>query len=200
MFANKYDINYFLTSKTLKLKESYADWTRIAHVVLAERIGIRDPGNRPQSGDRITFAAIKIPNKTKETLQGDMIETPDFIKQNNLEVDYLFYMTNQIMKPSLQFLELAIKDAENIFNPYIFKDKIDELIKDKTEVMKFIATNKNEDFDESLIGGVNYDKMKMEQLNEIVEELKKDVRKLKCEQRKIIKAIEKEKIENNINV
>lgn len=200
MFANKYDINYFLTSKTLKLKESYADWTRIAHVVLAERIGIRDPGNRPQSGDRITFAAIKIPNKTKETLQGDMIEIPDYIKQNKLEVDYLFYMTNQIMKPSLQFLQLAIKDAENIFNPYIFKDKVDELIKEKIEVMKFIASNKKEDFNENLIGEVDYDKMKMEQLNDIVDDLKKEVRKLKCEQRRIIKTIEKEKLENNINV
>ena len=28
MFNNEYDINYFLTSKTLKLKESYKDWTK----------------------------------------------------------------------------------------------------------------------------------------------------------------------------
>ena len=48
---------YFLTSKTLKSKESYKDWTRIAHVVLAERIGIRDPGNRPQSGDRFNISS-----------------------------------------------------------------------------------------------------------------------------------------------
>ena len=203
MFANKFDINYFVTSKTLKLKESYADWTRIAHVVLAERIGIRDPGNRPQSGDRITFAAIKIPNKTKETLQGEMIETPDFIKKNNLEVDYLFYMTNQIMKPSLQFLELVLNDAENIFNPYIFKDKIDELIKEKISVSKFIADYKKEEFDESMIGGVDYDKMKPEQLSEIIDEMKKENRKLKCDQRKILKAIDvigKEEVEKNLSV
>jgi DNA polymerase elongation subunit (family B) len=53
MFNNEYNIKYFLTSKTLKMKESYADWTKIAHVVLAERISQRDPGNCPQSGDRI---------------------------------------------------------------------------------------------------------------------------------------------------
>lgn len=203
MFANKFDINYFVTSKTLKLKESYVDWTRIAHVVLAERIGIRDPGNRPQSGDRISFAAIKIPNKTKDTLQGDMIETPDFIKKNNLEVDYLFYMTNQIMKPSLQFLQLVLKDADNIFNPYIFKDKIDELIKEKISVSKFIAENKKEEFDESMIGGVDYDKMKPEQLSEIIDEMKKENRKLKCDQRRILKAIDvigKEEVEKNLSV
>ena len=203
MFADKYDINYFLTSKTLKLKESYKDWTRIAHVVLAERIGIRDPGNRPQSGDRISFAAIKIPNKTKDTLQGDMIETPQYIKEKGLEIDYLFYMTNQIMKPSLQFLELVDKSAENIFNPYIFKDKIDELLKDKTELTKYICDYKKEKFDESMIGGVDYDKMSTEKLNEIIDELKKEVRRLKCDQRRILKAIDvlgKEKVEKNIEV
>ena len=116
MFDNQYDIKYFLTSKTLKSKESYKEWTRIAHVVLAERIGLRDPGNRPQSGDRIQYAFIQIENETKNTLQGDKIETPLFIKQNKLKLDYLFYTVNQIMKPSLQFLELAIPDAHEMFD------------------------------------------------------------------------------------
>ena len=109
-------------------------------------------------------------------------------------------MTNQIMKPSLQFLQLAIKDAENIFNPYIFKDKIDELIKEKTDVSKFIESSKKENFDESIIDVIDYGKMKIEQLTEVVETLKKEVRKLKCEQRKIIKTAEKEKLEASINV
>ena len=203
MFADKYDINYFLTSKTLKLKESYKDWTRIAHVVLAERIGIRDPGNRPQSGDRISFAAIKIPNKTKNTLQGDMIETPEYIKEQNLELDYLFYMTNQIMKPSLQFLELAFKDADNIFNPYIFKDKIKELLRDKTYLLKYIADYNKEEFDESIVGGGDYENMKIEELSDTVNTFKKEVRRLKCDQRRILKAIDvlgKEKVKEYISV
>ncbi len=45
MFDGKYDIKYFLTSKTLKLKESYKDWKRISHVYLADKISQRDPGN-----------------------------------------------------------------------------------------------------------------------------------------------------------
>ena len=200
MFNNKYDINYFVTSKTLKLKESYKDWTKIAHVVLAERIGIRDPGNRPQSGDRISFAAIKVPDKTKDTLQGDMIETPEYIKQQGIELDYLFYMTNQIMKPSLQFLELAIKDAENIFNPYIFKDKIDELVKEKIEISTFISKYKKEDLDVKQLGAGDYSEMTLDNLNELIDNLKKDVRKLKCEQRKINKLIDKEKNEKAIDV
>jgi DNA polymerase elongation subunit (family B) len=94
LFDGKYHIKYFLTSKTLKLKESYKDWKKIAHVYLAEKIAKRDPGNVPQSGDRIEFAVIKVPQPTDGTklLQGDIIETPKFIKEKNLELDYLFIL------------------------------------------------------------------------------------------------------------
>ena len=121
LFAGKYDIKYFLTSKTLKMKESYKDWKKIAHVYLAEKIAQRDPGNVPQSGDRIEYAVIKVPQPTDGTklLQGDMIETPKFIKEQKLELDYLFYLTNQIMNPALQFLELVDKNAVSMFNEFI---------------------------------------------------------------------------------
>nr|QFG74744.1 MAG: DNA polymerase family B [Megaviridae environmental sample] len=122
MFNNKYDIKYFLTSKTLKMKSSYVDWTRIGHAVLADRIAQRSPGNCPQSGDRIQYAAIKVANpEKKKMLQGDRIETPEHILSNNLEIDYRFYVTNQIMKPSLQFLNLVILDAKKVFVDYLDK-------------------------------------------------------------------------------
>lgn len=119
MIRGEYNIKYFITSKTLKMKSSYANWEGQAHVVLADRIERRDPGNAPQSGDRIEYAMIKVP-KFKGMKQGDMIETPQYIKDNNLELDYEFYITNQIMKPALQFLELVIPDAkEQIFKPFL---------------------------------------------------------------------------------
>jgi hypothetical protein len=52
-------------------------------------------------------------------LQGDSIEHPDYIKKNNLQVDYLFYLTNQIMNPTIQFLELLVKNPNEIFNEAI---------------------------------------------------------------------------------
>jgi hypothetical protein len=135
MFNEEYNIKYFLTSKTLKMKDSYADWTRIAHVVLADRIAKRDPGNCPQSGDRIEFAAIKIPNANKNTLQGERIETPQYIKEKNLKVDYEFYMTNQIMNPSLQFLSLAIPNAHKIFDE--FKIRMENERFGRTNILDF---------------------------------------------------------------
>ena len=120
MFEGKYDIKYFLQSRNLKSKESYKDWSKIAHVYLANELAKRDPGNVPQSGDRIEYAVIKVDNKeNKKLLQGERIDTPLYIKQNKLEIDYLFYLTNQIMNPALQFLELVDKNAKYIFDEFI---------------------------------------------------------------------------------
>lgn len=133
MIQGKYNIKYFITSKTLKMKSSYADWTRIAHVVLADRIEKRDPGNAPQSGDRIEYIAVKVPGLRRDALQGERIETPQYIKDNNMKIDYEFYITNQIMKPALQFLELVIPDASKLFDKYKEKFKQERMEADMKE-------------------------------------------------------------------
>jgi DNA polymerase elongation subunit (family B) len=97
---------------TKSLRSFYKNPQGVAHKVLADRIGQREPGNKPTSGDRIAFVYIvtKAPAKGKKMLQGDKIETPIFIKDNNLQIDYSFYITNQIMKPLLQLFGLVLED------------------------------------------------------------------------------------------
>jgi hypothetical protein len=97
---------------TKSLRSFYKNPQGVAHKVLADRIGQREPGNKPTSGDRIPFVYIitKEPSKGKKILQGDKIETPTFIKENNLQIDYSFYITNQIMKPLLQLFGLVLED------------------------------------------------------------------------------------------
>ena len=90
---------------TKSLRSNYKNPDQIAHKVLAERIGKRDPGNKPKPGDRIKFAYIK----SDEKLQGNRIETPEFIINNNLEIDYSHYITNQIMKPCQQVFALVLE-------------------------------------------------------------------------------------------
>ena len=46
----------------------------------------------------------------KSTLQGDKIEHPDYIIENNLKPDYEFYITNQIMKPVSQIFGLCLDE------------------------------------------------------------------------------------------
>jgi DNA polymerase elongation subunit (family B) len=97
---------------TKSLRSFYKNPQSIAHKVLADRIGQRDPGNKPTSGDRIPFVYIvnQLAEKKQKVLQGEKIETPSFIKDNNLPIDYSFYISNQIMKPLLQLFGLVLEN------------------------------------------------------------------------------------------
>lgn len=120
IIKGRYNIDKFVITKTLKDKEDYKDWTRMVHMVIADRIAKRDPGNKPQANDRMPYAYIE--TKKQVNLQGDRAEHPAYILQNNVKLDYLFYITNQIMKPSLQFLELLCENPDDIFKPFIIKE------------------------------------------------------------------------------
>ena len=142
LLRGDYGIDEFITSKSLRGKYKgkkktgdrqgeHGSWAwddvecSIAHVKLCQRMKARDPGNAPQSNDRIQYVAVyKEQKKGEKLLQGDKIETPQFISENDLPIDYLFYLTNQIMKPSLQFLELLMEDPKKkIFDKEIDKVK-----------------------------------------------------------------------------
>jgi len=92
---------------TKSLRSGYKNPLQIAHKVLADRIGARDPGNKPSVGDRIPYVFIENPDK--KALQGEKIETPDYIKSNKLKINYSHYITNQIMKPLLQVFALVLE-------------------------------------------------------------------------------------------
>jgi DNA polymerase elongation subunit (family B) len=90
------------------LRSGYKNPAQIAHKVLADRMGKRDPGNKPSNGDRIPFVYIQNPDK--KALQGDRIETPDYILANKIKPNYAFYITNQIMKPIQQVFALVLEN------------------------------------------------------------------------------------------
>ena len=92
---------------TKALRSDYKNPMQIGHWVLAERIGKRDPGNKPKPGDRMKFVFVE--NNEKKALMGDKIETPDYILSNGLKIDYAHYITNQLMKPLQQLFGLALE-------------------------------------------------------------------------------------------
>jgi DNA polymerase elongation subunit (family B) len=114
-------LDKFIITKTLKT--TYKNRESIVHAVLADRMAERDPGNKPQSNDRIPYAYIELPPDLKVNLQGERVEHWDYIQEKKLKLDYLFYITNQIMKPAIQFLELIVDNPEKIFNEYIIKEE-----------------------------------------------------------------------------
>jgi DNA polymerase delta subunit 1 len=113
LLRGEFPLTEFIISKTLK--SYYKKPRQIAHNVLACRQAQRDPGNRFEPNDRVPYAFVV--NSNASALQGDKIETPEFIKQNKLLLDYKMYITNQIMKPVAQIFELVpgYEKTEEIF-------------------------------------------------------------------------------------
>lgn len=216
------DISQLVISKTIKA--DYANPTQIAHKVLADRMGERDEGNKPQSNDRIPYCYIdphnwkcnmckgkineknckcntcmkifcfqhmgnhrskctpvcrfcKVTDKMLESdsyqklndwpedkqyklekcltctahycpkcfpkhkmqkdkygvinhnkckkaivpklLQGDLIEHPQYIQEEKLKIDFMYYFEHQIMKPVYQIFELDMKHPGSIVQDLI---------------------------------------------------------------------------------
>jgi DNA polymerase elongation subunit (family B) len=123
---------------TKALRGYYKNPQQIAHQVLAERIGKRDPGNKPKPGDRMRY--LFYVNNNKKALNGDKIETPEFIKGNKLKIDYSYYVTNQLMKPLQQLFGLAIEKI------YLSQNKKASIKNYKSEIEK-IQKNSDDDFE-----------------------------------------------------
>ena len=76
-------------------------------------MGERDPGNKPKSNDRIPYVYIEHKVKRGEKpLQGDRVEHPQYIIENDIRPDYEFYLTNQIMKPVGQIFALVVESLK----------------------------------------------------------------------------------------
>ena len=132
----KYPMDKLIITKSLR--SGYKNPKSIAHKVLADRITARDPGNKPGSGDRIPYVYINVPNK--KALQGDRIETPSFVLEHGLKIDYAFYITNQIMKPVQQVFALVLEKIWELQNkkPKIMKYKKEiEILRRDTDEDKF---------------------------------------------------------------
>lgn len=143
LMDGKYPIEKFIISKTLKAR--YKKPMTIAHKVLADRMAIRDPGNKPQINDRIPFVYIVKDfgnKKKKDILQGELIEHPDYVIKNSLKIDYLYYLEHQIVIPASQILELMMpkRKVEKFFNEFIINE--DNKRKGRQNIEKWIDYTK----------------------------------------------------------
>jgi len=128
---------------TKALRSDYKNPQSIAHRVLADRIGQRDPGNKPKPGDRIKY--LFVTNPDKKALLGERVETPEFILGNKIKIDYMYYITNQLMKPLQQLFGLAV-DQILEQDPKKHKGTLSQYIKD-IDAMKVETTSPEGEWD-----------------------------------------------------
>jgi len=158
----KYPIDKLIISKSLR--SGYKKPQQIAHKVLADRMTERDPGNKPSSGDRIPFVYIHNPNK--KALQGEKIEHPSYVIENNIKIDYSFYITNQILNPVQQVFALVLEKIWKMQNKEGKVSKFHreiELLKKTTPENKF--QEKLEDLKEKEIKKLLFDEFLRETNN-----------------------------------
>ena len=128
LMSDGFHIDKFILSKALRA--SYAKPHTIPHKVLADRMGLRDPGNKPQINDRIPYVFVVTAKsltsrKRKDVLQGELVEHPDYVIANDLKIDYLYYLEHQIIKPATQILELAMppRQVKKLFHEFINEER-----------------------------------------------------------------------------
>ena len=112
LLAGNVDISQLVISKTVKT--DYSNPTLIAHKVLADRMGERDPGNKPQSNDRIPYCYID-PKNLKCKICNVKVN-PDKCKCVTCMNVYCFYHLNnhrQSCKKICRFCRIE-DDGENL--------------------------------------------------------------------------------------
>jgi len=148
--TGKTSMNQLLLTKSLR--SEYKSATPPAHRMLADRITVRDPGNAPASGERISFIYVQpTVGQLASRLQGDRIETPAFIKAHGLTPDARYYMEHQLMNPLTQLFGLIAEqlpgckvsatatagEKESAAGEFLFKEAFSEC--DKAATRRFGA-------------------------------------------------------------
>ena len=81
------------------------------HVRVVEKINTREPGSHPQSGDRVPFVLIKTDDPRAKMFE--KAEDPKHVTTNtDIELDYMYYFTNQLKKPIEDLLDPLIQGAD----------------------------------------------------------------------------------------
>jgi DNA polymerase elongation subunit (family B) len=117
------EMDELIMSKTLNAKYSSQDAdNKMPHVSVALKMKKRDPNNFPKSGDRVNFVFIC----NGEKLLKDRAEDPFFVSENGLNLDFLYYIDNQLIKPAQEIFDVLL--YPEVFNFYDFvSDKVNLL-------------------------------------------------------------------------
>jgi DNA polymerase elongation subunit (family B) len=155
VMQNKIPLEKYVVTK--QLRDDYKNPGQIAHRVLADRMSERDPGNKPQVGDRIPY--IYVAARRDEKKQGDRIEHYDYVKEKNLKPDVEFYITNQIQNPVAQMFALAVDQLDGYKSrtnyDTILKDYMEDG-KDEEDATLAVLKQKEKEIDGLLFMGASY--------------------------------------------
>lgn len=88
-------------------KTTYAN--NSAHVQLAKKMQGRDAASAPNVGDRVAYVMVKGLKGSKGYQNS---EDPIYVLENNLPIDYDYYIHNQIKQPLIRIFEPILGDEK----------------------------------------------------------------------------------------
>ena len=104
-----------------KLADSYKS-DNMAHVQVRNKMREREPGSEPQSGDRVQYVLTDTGNKKARAFEKS--EDPKYARENNVPLDYQYYLENKFMNPVCDLLEPLIENPkEEIFSSMLPKKR-----------------------------------------------------------------------------
>jgi DNA polymerase delta subunit 1 len=99
------DIYQLIMSQALK--SSYK--IPMPHSECAKRMRERDPGSAPVTGSRVPYVFIKGAMKTQAYYN---TEDPLFVIENNIPIDYDYYLNNKFLKPLRRLFKYVVPEEE----------------------------------------------------------------------------------------
>jgi DNA polymerase delta subunit 1 len=104
-------LDKFVISKALR--SGYKNPQSLPHVAVAEKLKQRR-GYPPASGERVPYVFVR-DAANPDGLQAQRAEDPEYVKEHpEVEVDTLYYITNQILSPITTLLEVVLGGPENV--------------------------------------------------------------------------------------
>lgn len=104
-----------------KLADSYKS-ENMAHVQVRNKMREREPGSEPQPGDRVQYVLTDTGNNKSKAFEKS--EDPGYARDNNVPLDYQYYLENKFMNPVCDLLEPLVKNPkEEIFSGMLPKKR-----------------------------------------------------------------------------
>jgi len=135
LLMNKIDLSMLVITKALGKGADAEDYkAKQAHVELAERMRKRDPGSAPAVGDRVPYVIIEA---AKGAPAYEKSEDPIYVLENNIPLDFRYYLDNQLSGPLTRIFEPIIDNVSSLFQGDHTRNIVKPTPTQKTGIMAF---------------------------------------------------------------
>ena len=146
MLSQKLADSYKVKGDPVSISSERISEINQAHVQVVCKMRQREPGSEPQSGDRVQYILADTGNKKAKAFEKS--EDPVYARENNVPLDYQYYLENKFMNPVCDLLEPLIENPkEEIFSSMLPKKRTRKVAgtEDISNLFKKFEQNKSKD-------------------------------------------------------